>query len=325
MSRHSIPGYTYIMLLCTMILSTCGDGPDDIVFDNPLDSDNSEQIPEVLDVRQLTTSSSSDSTPSWSPDGSRIAYSSSPPGGIPQIWSIAVTGGTPTQLTNYEYGASDPEYSPDGRRILLRTRENMDSSLVGLWSIPASGGPRTKVFKGAWGNDYSGSWSPDGSEIVFISERGASGPGGQNIWIVSSDGSGNGLRQLTSGNPGDCEPDWSPDGTTIIFYSSIRSGNHDLWTIPATGGTPTNFTNTPDWQEAHPAYSTDGKWVAFTSDRSGMPGTWVMPATGGEQTLIVDYTETVSSPTWNPDDTMIAFEIGTSDDRDIWIVSMGTQ
>lgn len=284
-------------------------------------------------LTQLTTNPGIDGGPTWSPDGRTIAYAASPnvssrpwEDNSFDIWTIPATGGTPTKLADYDFASNSPEYSPDGSRILYTTKENINSGIVGIWSIPSSGGPRTKVFKGAWANDYAGDWSPDGSEIVFISERGASGPGGQNVWIVSSDGSGSGLRQLTFGNPGDGDPDWSPDGSTIAFFSNIRSGRGDIWTIPAAGGTPARLTNNPDWGGGGgPAYSPDGRWIAFVSDRNQKLGIWVMPATGGERTLIVEYdVGGVGYPCWSLDAAKIAFTRWPEDGSnasDVWIAS----
>jgi len=332
MWRFAFAAKCPLSLLCLFLTCCAEDIPDPLTMEDleAMLAGDTDTAP--LKITQLTTNPGMDGGPTWSPDGHTIAYSSSP--GVSSrpwednsvdIWIIPATGGTPTKLADYDFISDDPEYSPDGSKILYTTKENINTGIKGIWSMPASGGPRTKVFKGAWANDYAGSWSPDGSEIVFISERGASGPGGQNVWIVSSDGSGRGLRQLTFGNPGDSSPDWSPDGSTIAFTSSIRSGRGDIWTIPAAGGTPTRLTNDPDWGGGQPAYSPDGRWIAFVSERNGKCGIWVMPATGGERTLIVEYdTGCVGGPCWSPDATKIAFTRSPEDGSnasDIWIAS----
>ena len=68
--------------------------------------------------------------------------------------------------------------------------------------------------------------------------------------------------------------DWSPDGTRIA-YTSDRSGNYDLWVIPAAGGVSTQLTNEPA-RDIGPSWSPDGRQIAFTSDRTGQDELWVL-------------------------------------------------
>lgn len=290
-------------------------------------------VPEATStvITQLTSNPGTDWMPSWSPDGSTIVYVSSPDiighpaNGTQDIWTIPAAGGTPTQLTIY--GGVDgygPEYSPDGSRILYST--TMSSRSLGIWSIPIVDGiPADPSYVyDSFANDYNASWSPNGSQIVFETHMGGSG---EQLWIVSADGSNSGLTQLTYGPDGDYHPTWSPDGSTILFHSTSRSGGYaDLYTVPVTGGTVTRLTDTPEWREHFGAYSPNGQWIAFSSNRSGNWGVWVMPVTGGEQILIVDNVGPESIPSWSPDGTKIAFTIGGTEGgnpvgEDIWIAS----
>lgn len=276
----------------------------------------------AVTLTQLTNNPGTDWMPHWSPDGSTIVYVSSqiiidhPQNETQDIYTIPASGGTPTKLTTYigvdGYG---PKYSPDGTRILYST--TMNSNAIGIWSIPSTGGVSTYVYDTP-ANDFRASWSPDGSQIAYRSET-----PNQTLWVVSSNGSGSGLIQLTTA--GDyTHPVWSPDGSTILFNS--LTDDADLYTMPSIGGVATNITNTTEWIEYSPAYSPDGQWIAFMSDRGGTRGIWVMPSTGGEPTQIVE--GYVDNPAWSPDGTQIAFEwatgdpdLGTSYDREIWIAS----
>jgi TolB protein len=85
-------------------------------------------------------------------------------------------------------------------------------------------------------------------------------------------------RQLTRHEASDLGPRWSPDGQEIVFYS-IRSGNMDIWVIPAVGGEARQITKHPAG-EFWPQWSPDGQWLYFTSQRFG-GYLWRIPSVGG--------------------------------------------
>ena len=86
--------------------------------------------------------------------------------------------------------------------------------------------------------------------------------------------SGGGAVQLTSDPADDARPAWSPDGGWIAFKSN-RSGNDDIWVIPAEGGAPSQIT-TNTASDTRPTWSPDGSQLAFASDRSGSMNIWVI-------------------------------------------------
>jgi len=164
--------------------------------------------------------------------------------------------------------------------------------------------------------DWDPYWSPDGSQLVFTSDRGGVG----HLWIMPAEGCE--PVQLTFGNRPDMHPCWSPDGARIAFEST-RSGNQDIWVVAASGGEPRQITvdghrdESLDWSHrgnritfdsnrsgswdiwtigldgsdpvrltnhgsnTGPAGSPDGAWIAFTSDRSGTVDLWMTPSDGG--------------------------------------------
>jgi TolB protein len=82
------------------------------------------------------------------------------------------------------------------------------------------------------------SWSPDGTRILFQSDR----EGNSEIYTIKADGSD--LRRLTDNPANDENPTWSPDGRRIAFSSS-RDGNAEIYVMDAEGGLPTRLTRNP--------------------------------------------------------------------------------
>jgi Tol biopolymer transport system component len=121
--------------------------------------------------------------------------------------------------------------------------------------------------------EYSPQFSPDGSKIVFASDR----SGSPEIWV--SDSAGRNLRQLTE-NTGSGSPRWSPDGRQIV-YDSLIDGNAEICVINADGGPPRRLTTDPA-EDIVPSWSHDGQWIYFCSNRTGSQQIWKLPAAGGQ-------------------------------------------
>jgi TolB protein len=172
-------------------------------------------------------------------------------------------------------------------------------------------------------HDVFPAWSPDGSRIVFSRRHDSPGPG--DLYITNRDGTGE--VRLTS-DPGDeREPVWSPDGQTIAYVS--KDGTEELRLISAAGGTPTVLAKDGAMNES-PAFSHDGRKIAFSSDRGGkpessysadvrkIPGSEGLPVSGAHDIYMIGVdgtglTHLTSEPSanyepvWSPDDRHIAF------------------
>ena len=116
------------------------------------------------------------------------------------------------------------DLSPDGRTIVF--------DLLGdLYTIPATGGPARRITSGS-GFDGQPRFAPDGSSIVFVSDR----SGSENLYLVNADGEN--LRPLTTGrNEAYISPDWTPDGTYVV-----ASKRGDLWLYHRDGGSGLKMT-----------------------------------------------------------------------------------
>jgi Tol biopolymer transport system component len=190
----------------------------------------------------------------WSPNGARLACEGfgQTDGSLNGIYSIRSSdGGDLQRVTSAEYDDCPADYSPNGKRILVSNNA--------LAVVESNGNGLHRITPAGMFADFcSGSWSPQGNEIVFSADvpdfnyR-------SSIWVVHSDGSG--LRRIPvagCGGPrsdpasiGCSKPVWSPDGQEIMFsrHFLLPNDHFDLYTVNADGSGLFQVTNTPDLDE----------------------------------------------------------------------------
>ena len=234
--------------------------------------------------RRLTNTAFAEWDPSWSPDGKRIAFTSSEAKDIerkrPQIYVMDADGKNRRRLSNKFIKDAEwhPSWSLDGKRIAYTSSGAMDVA-GGHWRIyviDADGGNRQRLSNDAVDDSYP-SWSPDGKRIAFVSVR--AGRGNLDIYVMDADGSNQ--RRLTA-NPGhDWQPSWSPDGERITFTSG-RGERWDIYVMDADGKNPRRLTRHP-LDDTDPSWSPDGKRIVFVSTRDGNKEIYVMNADGARQ------------------------------------------
>jgi dipeptidyl aminopeptidase/acylaminoacyl peptidase len=128
------------------------------------------------------------------------------------------------------------------------------------------------------------------------------------ICISRVDGSG--LKRLTSGPANEFDPSWSPDGSRLAFRSAPNPGAagirvSDIWVVSADGTGAKNLTRDAQAGNWSPAWSPDGRHIAYYSEKGGHPGLYLMGTDGGKRTRILD--GDAEYPCWSPDGTRLAF------------------
>lgn len=238
-----------------------------------------------FDNRQLTKNKSINISPTWSPDGKELVFTSYLHGN-PDLYRMKVGGRRVEQITRGKGGKITPSWSPDGKRIAFASSA---SDISNLYTTAPSGRGLRRLTNGD-SIDISPSWSPDAHNIAFASER----AGGLHLFRM--DYRGRYLNRLTFVGTQNDMPTWSPMGDKIAFAGRI-SGKFDIFSIDSNGGNLQRLTINSGSNE-HPSFSPDGRFVTFSSTRSGSPAIYIMRRDGSNQTRITKGNGIL--PSWGP-------------------------
>jgi Tol biopolymer transport system component len=253
------------------------------------------------------------SSPAWSPDGTKIAFSgydhegsSSGGGANYDVYVMNADGSNLQNLTkspdDVAKGASQgpPVWSPDGSMLAF---EGDDGRTDGLYVINADGTGFRWLAAGGWPR-----WSPDGANILYT--MGASH--GSDLYTIAPDGSG--AMQLTNAPGWDQQPAWSPDGTQIAFERS-DGGVNSVFVMSADGSNEQKVFQRDGVYPTEPRWSPDGTKLLFDAETTTAHGNYdlyVVNADGSGWTDLTPTTDRAENwPVWSPDGTMIVFRATT--------------
>jgi dipeptidyl aminopeptidase/acylaminoacyl peptidase len=226
--------------------------------------------------RAVTSAGSSASDPVWSRDGAWLYFLSDRADKKSQLWKLPLNSfGEATQVTTFERGIDEINFSPDETRLLLSIKgpveEQAPKAKPEPWVI-------TRLH-----------FKEDAQDGYLTGDRAEH--------LYTYDLKSRELRQVTSGDDSESEPAWSPDGRSIVFTSNREpdpdeSYKNDLWIVAADntdrGQNLRRLTN-DDWVKSAPAFSPDGRTIAYITAEDGVYGIQhvaVIDANGGTPRIL---------------------------------------
>jgi hypothetical protein len=255
---------------------------------------------------QLTAGPGYDYQPDWSSDQRWVVFVRYDHDAV-ELWSLDTRDGRTRKMTSGGAVNLEPRFSPDGKRLAFvstsykghfhifvgRFEDGLVSDVRQLTPENISSLPR--YYYSQVDHEISPVWTRDGSEILFVSNRGhIHGTGG--FWKVKADqGAEAGDVHYADAHYKEihyeetnwkARPDFSPDGKRMVYASYLGQAWHQLWVMPAAGGDafPISY---GAFDNVNPRWSPDGSKIAFISNRNGNTSLWVQTVPGGEQTEVV--------------------------------------
>jgi len=255
----------------------------------------------------------------WSPDGTRVAFTDYTSGGNRSLYSMTADGTEVAELSTGLTDADWPTWSPDGTKIAF-TGFDGDHGYE-IYVVGADGTRRSRLTDEA-DNGVDGAhmpaWSPDGARIAYYANRydEASQTETQAIFTMGADGSGR--VQVTDGSEIDEGPVWSPDGAKIAFSRKFGDDS-EVFVANADGTSLVKVSNHPalDWPAS---WSPDGTGILLVSRRGGDYDIYLAAFDGGLIPL-TDHPGDDLSPVWSPDGTEIAFASDRAGSFDIYVMN----
>lgn len=263
-------------------------------------------------------------TPTWSPDGERLLFSSGLSGGLV---TIPAEGGHPRPVpiglggAGHFLSSQSPRWGPDGRWISYISNKGGSPELW-LWSVETGEERQLTTTAGRLINSYR--WAPDGRAIALATDR----YGDMDVWKVSvPDGE---VTRLTSDETYEVFPSWTPDSRRILFVRLDSTWTeHTVLEVSADGGNARTIVRDTDFFDYHagetfgyPRVSPDGGTVLFRSHRSGWINYWAVPGEGGEPRRIAPQDADQSHARWAPDGSRVVFVTNRDGTRSLTLVDI---
>ena len=222
------------------------------------------------DARLLVSHPATESRPLFSPDGKRLAFTSTRTG-AGDVYLLTIASGDVSRLTFDDVNELVTGWSRDGKWVYFSSNSHELSGVFDVYRVPADGGMPMPVAADRYTPEYFAAPSPS-ADVVAITARANAGSqwwrkghshlDESEIWLVRDTK----YEQLTKGGAKDAWPMWSGDGKTLYFMSD-RSGAQNIWAAAAASNSVAKpVTTFKDGRVLWPSISKDGRTIAFERD-----------------------------------------------------------
>jgi len=249
-------------------------------------------------AHRLTSDNKIPITLAWS-GNHRIYFISNRTGPL-LAWNVPDGGGEP-QLVGGLTGAAI-FLTAAAHSSEIAYAESYRNSNIWRTNMTVRGGA-PEMLIGSSRSNYSAQYAPDGTQIVFISDR----TGGSEIWVAKSDGSDPRRITFSSSVRPIGSPTWSPDGKQFV-YDAVLSGRSQVYWMNVDGTNQRQFTS-DSWESMMPAWSADGRSIYYVIRQNGLLSLWKRPVEGGGAIRIAD--DVTSEALESPDGQRVFFSRST--------------
>jgi Tol biopolymer transport system component len=274
-------------------------------------------------ILQVTADGTSSVRPSWSPDGTHIAFQTSQDNAY-RIYVMAADGSDRRLVSQGSVDDRHPAWSPDGRMLAVDTGTDLKREVA---LIDSATGARTQITTMDAFSSFP-SWSPDGNRLSFYVYQ----KGNLDIFTVSKDGSNlvKMTQTLASENKSQCTfachaATWSPDGSRLAYADG---GQTNVYTMRSDDGTDQQKVShdDPTGRSHFPLYLSDGR-LAYVTEHINPGQSWtdiwaVMPGSGQAPAALLQDVQVQGPFEFSPDGQRLLFSSPRNGNFDIYVATL---